>query len=90
MKKLIAIITLILCLGFSTAFAQVFEYTGFLKMAFDTRDGFAIINETIYEPGDIIKGSSYMLIKIEHDFVTLKNTEDGKTIKVSFKDGNKP
>jgi len=90
MKKLMVMITMILCLGFSLVFAQDFEYTDFLKTVFDTRDGFAIINETVYEPGDVIKGSPYMLIKIEYDFVTLKNTVDGKTIKIGFKNGNRP
>ena len=53
MKKLIVMVTLILCLGFSLAFAQELTYTGFMKTIIDPA-GVAIINEDVYSPGQIV------------------------------------
>ena len=89
MKKLIATMVLGLCLIFSSSYAQQLEYTGFLKTVLDM-DGFAIINEKVYEPGDVIKDSVYKLITIERDYVLLEDVNTKERIKISFKLGNKP
>ena len=89
MKKLIAILTVILCLGFTSAFAQEFKYSGFVKTVIDM-EGFAVINEDVYQPGEVIKGSTYKLIRIEYDYVLLEDINDHKQIKIGFYLGNRP
>jgi hypothetical protein len=89
MKKLFTILIIILVFGLTSAFAQEMEYTGFVKSVVKP-EGIAIINELIYEVGDIISGTSYMLVKIEYNFVVLKDTKDGSTLLVRFKYSGKP
>jgi hypothetical protein len=84
MKKIIVMISLFLCLSFSLVFAQDFEYTGFVKTVID-QDGYAIINDMTYQPGEMIKGTNYRLLQIEYDYVILQNVEDNSTIKIGFK-----
>jgi len=88
MKKIIVIITLILSLSLSLAFAQNFEYTGFVKTIYDM-EGYAEINKAIYQPGEIIKNTTYKLIKIEYNYVVLENVKNKTQIKIGFKYGNK-
>ena len=84
MKKLFIILSIILIFGFNIAFAQQIEYSGFIKSVVDP-DGIAILNDNIYKPGEVVEGTPYMLISIEYNYVVLKHTTTGDTIKVRFK-----
>ena len=55
MKKLIATITLILCLGVSSAFANNMVYNGYAEC-----EGkfYAVIDNELYEIGDMIQDNS--------------------------------
>ncbi len=88
MKKIIVMITLFISVSLSLAFAQNFEYTGFVKTVYDM-EGYAEINKHVYQPGEIIKDTTYKLIKIEYDYVVLENIKDKTQIKIGFKHGNK-
>ena len=88
MKKIIVMISLILLLSCSSAFSQDFEYTGFVKSVIFP-GGYAVINENIYQPGEMIKDTSYKLIAIEYDYVVLENVKNKTQIKIGFKLGNK-
>lgn len=88
MKKVIFTAIMFLCLGFSLVFAQSFEYTGFVKTVIDP-EGYAIINDMTYQPGEVIYGTDYKLVKIEYDFVVLENIKDKTIIRVGFKHGDK-
>ena len=78
MKKLIAIITVILCLGFSTAFASDIVYNGFVQ---GSGKWLAVLDNEIYEIGDtIIDRSNCKVSDITQKYVTLTCDEEKVTV----------
>ena len=83
MKKLLLVLLLVLSFGITSAFAQDFKYHGFMKSVTDM-NGFAIINDVVYTPGDMVYNTEYKLIQIEYHYIILENTKTGESKKVNF------
>lgn len=81
MKKILAIILMVISLSFTSAFASEFIYNGYAKTDFLS---FAVINDEVYETDQMISETEYKLVVIEKDYIILENQNDGTPMKINF------